>query len=155
MKTRIEKYFKGDEEALPSIFEAVLQRRLTRKHEETDDELLEELEMQPLDDVRDSEFESDFEDLHSTDEEIDDLYNAREIVLKRMIKDEYFNMDDKKWDEMIEEAVKHGYLQDTKECEKILEDMLSWDKLLPGKTQFHSFHSILIQILKLLKDQFS
>ncbi|PKI48337.1 hypothetical protein CRG98_031285 [Punica granatum] len=48
-----------------------------------------------------------------------------------MAKDQYFNMDDKKWDEMIEEAVKHGYLQDTKECEQILEDMLSWDKLLP------------------------
>ncbi|KAK4799086.1 hypothetical protein SAY86_024451 [Trapa natans] len=132
LKTRIEKYFKGDEEALPSIFEAILQRRFSKKHEETDDELLDELEMQPLDDVRDSDFESDFEELHSTDEEIDDLYNAREIVMKKMVKDEYFNMDDKKWDEMVEEAVKHGYLQDTKECEQILEDMLSWDKLLPN-----------------------
>ncbi|XP_031372233.1 uncharacterized protein LOC116187581 [Punica granatum] len=131
LKMRIEKYFKGDEEALPSILEAILQRRWTKKHEETDEELLEELEMQPLDDVRDSEFESDLEALYSTDEEIDDLYSARDIVVNRMAKDQYFNMDDKKWDEMIEEAVKHGYLQDTKECEQILEDMLSWDKLLP------------------------
>ena len=52
--------------------------------------------------------------------------------MKRMVKDEYFNMDDQKWDEMIKEAVQHGYLKDTKECEEILEDMLSWDKLLPG-----------------------
>ncbi|PKI48338.1 hypothetical protein CRG98_031286, partial [Punica granatum] len=41
LKMRIEKYFKGDEEALPSILEAILQRRWTKKHEETDEELLE------------------------------------------------------------------------------------------------------------------
>ncbi|PPE01163.1 hypothetical protein GOBAR_DD01806 [Gossypium barbadense] len=65
------------------------------------------------------------------DEEIENLYSARDIVVKRMIKDEYFNMDNQKWDEMIKEAVQHGYLKDTNECEEILEDMLSWDKLLP------------------------
>ena len=125
LKTRIEKYFKGDEEALPSILEAILQRKLVGKHEETDDELMDEMVMQPIDDVADKEFESDFEELYSTDEEIDDLCNARDIVQKRMVKDEYFNMDDQKWDEMIKEAVQHGYLKDTKECEEILEDMLS------------------------------
>lgn len=129
---RIEKYFKGDEEALPAILEAILQRKLTGKHYETDDELVEELQMKPLDDVKDKEFESDFEELYETDEEIDDLYNARDYVMKKMVKDEYFNMDDKKWDEMISEAVQHGYMKDTRECEAILEDMLSWDKLLPG-----------------------
>lgn len=129
---RIEKYFKGDEEALPSILEAILQRKLAGKHEETDDELTEELQMKPLDDIKDREFESDFEELYETDKEIDDLYNARDHVVKKMVKDEYFNMDDKKWDEMISEAVQHGYLKDTRECEEILEDMLSWDKLLPG-----------------------
>lgn len=128
---RIDKYFKGDEEALPSILEAILQRRLVGKHEETDDELTEELRLKPLDDVKDQEFESDFEELYATDEEIDDLYSARDHVVKKMVKDEYFNMDDKKWDEMIGEAVQHGYLKDTRECEEILEDMLSWDKLLP------------------------
>ncbi|KAI4350960.1 hypothetical protein L6164_005362 [Bauhinia variegata] len=131
LKTRIEKYFKGDEEALPSIVEAILQRKLAGKHDETDDELMEELQLQPIDDVEHEEFESDFEELHDTDEEIDDLYNARDIVMKRMVKDEYFNMDDKKWDEIVEDAIKHGHLQDTKECEEILQDMLSWDKLLP------------------------
>ncbi|XP_022933107.1 uncharacterized protein LOC111439871 [Cucurbita moschata] len=128
---KIDKYFKGDEEALPSILEAILQRKLGGKHEGTDDELVEELRMQPLDDVKDKEFESDFEELYETDEEIDDLYSARDIVMKKMVKDEYFNMDDKKWDELVEDAIKHGILKDTKECEQILEDMLSWDKLLP------------------------
>lgn len=132
LKTRIESYFKGDEEALPSILEAILRRKLAGKHEDTDDELVEELQLKPLDDVKDSDFESDLEDALETDEEIEDLYNARDIVMKRMVKDEYFNMDDKKWADMIKEATDHGHLKDTKECEEVLEDMLSWDKLLPG-----------------------
>lgn len=131
LKIRIDKYFKGDEEALPSILESILSRKLAGKHEETDDELIDELQMKPLDDVKDKEFESDFEDMYETDEEIDDLYNARDIVMKKMVKDEYFNMDDKKWEDMIKEATDHGYLKDTRECEAILEDMLNWDKLLP------------------------
>lgn len=134
LKLRIEEYFnKGSEEALPSIFEAILRRGLIRKHEETDDELMSELQMQPLDDVKDKDFESDFEEAHETDEEIEDLYNARDIVTKRMVQDEHFNMDDRKWDEMIKESTEQGYLKDTKECEEILEDMLNWDKLLPGR----------------------
>lgn len=131
LKSRIESYFKGDEQVLPSIMEAILQRRLSGKHEDTDDELMEELSMRPIDDVDDRDFESDFEEMHETDDEIDDLYNARDIVMKRMVQDEYFNMDDKKWDDIVEDGIKHGYLRDTKECEEILEDMLSWDKLLP------------------------
>ncbi|XP_059645606.1 uncharacterized protein LOC132287116 [Cornus florida] len=132
LKTMVEKYFEGgDEEMLPSILEAVLKRKLSGKHEDTDDELLEELQMKPLDDVKNEEFESDFEEAHETDEEIENLYNAKEIVMKRMAEDEYFNMDDKKWDEMIKEATNHGFLRDTRECEEVLEDMLSWDKLLP------------------------
>ncbi|MFQ6626070.1 hypothetical protein Gotur_004909, partial [Gossypium turneri] len=70
LKTRIKKYFKGDEEALPSVLEAILRRKLAGKHEETDDELMDELEVQPRDDVDDEEFESDFDNLYSTDEEI-------------------------------------------------------------------------------------
>lgn len=142
---RIEKYFKGDEEALPDILEAILQRKLAGKHEETDDELMEELRMQPLDDVKDKEFESDFEELYKTDEEIDDLYNARDIVMERMVKDGPLNMDEKKWDEMVEEAIKHKYLKDTKECEEILEDMLSWDNLLPGIIRFLPAYFVLVQ----------
>ncbi|GAV79925.1 MRP-S28 domain-containing protein [Cephalotus follicularis] len=133
LKMRIEKYFKGDEEALPSILEAILQRKLVGKHEETDDELMDELKMQPLDDVKDDEFESDFEELYKANEEIDDLYDVKEYVMKKMVQDECFNMDAHKWDEMIKEATDKGYLKDTRECEEILEDMLSWDKLLPDE----------------------
>ncbi|XP_057951350.1 uncharacterized protein LOC131146076 [Malania oleifera] len=133
LKLMIEKYFKGDEDTLPSILESILKRKLAAKHEDTDDELIEELQFQPLDDVTNEEFESDFDEAHETDEEIGDLYNARDIVTRRMIKDEYFNMDDGKWDEMIKEATEQGYLKDTRECEEILEDMLSWDKLLPDE----------------------
>ena len=129
---RIEKYFKGDEEALPSILEAILQRKLTGKHEETDDELVDEFQMEPLDDVKDKEFESDFEEMHETDEEIDDLYDVKPIVMKRMVKDEFFNMDDQKWDGLVKDAIDHKIMKDTKECEEILEDMLKWDNLLPG-----------------------
>ncbi|KAL6134119.1 hypothetical protein ACLB2K_066352 [Fragaria x ananassa] len=132
MKTRMEEYLKdGKEEALPSILEAILQRKLAGKHEDTDDELVDDLQMQPLDNVKDQEFESDFEEFHDTDEEIDDLYDAKDVVVNKMVKDEFFNMDDKKWDGMVQEAIKHGLMKDMKECEDILEDMLSWDKLLP------------------------
>ncbi|TYI39939.1 hypothetical protein ES332_A02G129800v1 [Gossypium tomentosum] len=70
LKTRIKKYFEGDEEALPSVLEAILRRKLAGKHEETDDELMDELEVQPRDNVDDEEFESDFDNLYSTDEKI-------------------------------------------------------------------------------------
>lgn len=148
LKMRIKKYFKGDEEALPSIIEAILQRKLAGKHEETDDEVMDELQMQPLEDVNDQEFESDFEELYKTDEEIDDLYNARDIVMERMVKDGPINMDEKKWDEIVEDAIQHGYLKDTKECEEILEDMLSWDKLLPGTILLPPAHFSLVQYRK-------
>ncbi|CAN4086671.1 unnamed protein product [Withania somnifera] len=134
LKLRIEEYFnKGNEEALPSIFEAILKRKLTRKHELTDDELLDELQMKPLDNVNDEEVESDFEEAHNTDEEIEDLYDAPDIVKKRMASDKFFNMDDGKWDDMIKEATEHGHLRDTRECEEILQEMLSWDKILPDE----------------------
>ncbi|KAH7658414.1 small subunit ribosomal protein S35 protein [Dioscorea alata] len=133
LNRRIQLYFNGDEEALPSIMEAILARKLSGKHEDTDEELVEELQMRPLEDVKDREFESDFEDAHETDEDIPDLYNARDYVQNRMANDEFFNMDDEKWNDMIREATEKGFLKDTKECEDILEDMLSWDKLLPDE----------------------
>ncbi|ESQ48085.1 hypothetical protein EUTSA_v10020806mg [Eutrema salsugineum] len=133
LKSRLEKYFnEGNEDALPGIIEALLKRRLVDKHEETDDELMDSLESQPFkDDVKDEDFESDFEDAHSTDEELEDLYNTPEHVKKKMSKNEFFNMDDQKWDGIVKEGIQHGILKDTKECEEILEDMLHWDKLLP------------------------
>ncbi|CAA6673222.1 unnamed protein product [Spirodela intermedia] len=133
LKRRIEKYFKGDEEALPSIMEAIMRRKLTGKHEETDDEMMEELRMKPLQDVKDREFEEDFDELYSTDEDIPDLYNARNHVEQKMVKDEYFNMDERKWDGMVQEAIEKGFVKDTSECERILEDMLKWDNLLPDE----------------------
>lgn len=147
MKAQIEKYFKGDEEALPAIMESILKRRLSGKHEETDDELMNELSMQPINDVADEEVESDFEEAHETDSDVDDLYNARDIVMKRMVQDEYFNMDEKKWDEIVQDGVNHGLLKDTKEVEDIIEDMLNWDKLLPGSNIHHSSYSYNIQSL--------
>ncbi|CAA7051361.1 unnamed protein product [Microthlaspi erraticum] len=134
LKARIEKYFnEGNEDALPGVIEALLKRRLADKHEETDDELMESLENQPFQDVKDEDFESDMEEAHSTDEELEDLYNAPEHIMEKMSKNEFFNMDDKKWDGMIREGIQHGILKDTKECEEILEDMLHWDKLLPDE----------------------
>lgn len=135
-KRRIELYAKGDEEALPLIMEAILKRKLSGKHEDTDEELMDEIRFAPPhedDRAGDEEFESDFEELHSTDEEIEHLYSARDIVTDRLRKDEFFNMDDKKWDDMIKEATEKGFLQESKVCEDILEDMLSWDKLLPDE----------------------
>ncbi|XP_021747652.1 uncharacterized protein LOC110713514 isoform X1 [Chenopodium quinoa] len=131
LKMRIEKYMNGDEEALSSVFEAILARRLIGKHEETDDEITEDLRFSPIDDVVDEEVESDFEDGHKTDDDIPDLYNAKDIVVKRMMEDEYFNMDDKKWNAIIKEATEKGFAKDMRECEEILEDMRDWDKLLP------------------------
>ncbi|KAG0484785.1 hypothetical protein HPP92_008666 [Vanilla planifolia] len=132
-KALIEKYFNGDEQILPLIMEAILRRGLSGKHEQTDDELIDELQRVPLDDVKDQEFESDFEELHETDEEIENLYDARQYVIQKKMKDPFFNMNDSKWDEMIKEATEQGFLKDTRECEQILEDMLSWDKLLPDE----------------------
>ncbi|XP_071735466.1 uncharacterized protein [Rutidosis leptorrhynchoides] len=131
LKMQIEKYFEKDEEVLPDILESILRRKVTGKHADTDDELLDEFRMQPIDNVNDKEFESDFEEIHQTDDEIDNLYDAKTIVTKRMTKDEFSYMDDKKWEGMIKEATEKGHLKDTKECEQILEDMFMWEKLLP------------------------
>lgn len=134
LKARIEKYFnEGNEDALPGIIEALLQRRLVDKHSDTDDEVMDSLQNQPFkDDVKDEDFESDFEEAHSTDDELEDLYNSPEYVKKKMQSNEFFNMDERKWDVIVRDGIRHGILKDTKECEEILEDMLHWDKLLPG-----------------------
>lgn len=132
LKKRIDQYFNGDEEALSSVLEAILSRKLSGKHEDTDDELVDEFRFTPVDGVKDEDFESDFEEAHETDDEIKDLYNARDTVVKGMMEDdEYFNMDSKKWNDIIREATQGGYLRDMRECENILEDMLHFDKLLP------------------------
>lgn len=129
---QIEKYFgDGDEEVLPKIFESILKRKLKEEHDDTDDELMDKLQTTPLDDVGDEEFESDFSSEYETDEDIENLYDARDIAMKRMVEDGNFNMDNRKWDEMIKEAIDEGDLDDTKECEEILEDMLMWENVIP------------------------
>ncbi|CAH9098392.1 unnamed protein product [Cuscuta epithymum] len=137
LKGLLQDYFSNDKnDVLPNIIEAIMKRKLHGKHDDTDDELLEDFRMnrlEPVDNVNDEEFEEDFEEAHSTDEDIDNLYDATNIVTNRMGQDEYFNMDERKWDDMIREAVAHGHLKDTKECEEILEDMLHWNKLLPDE----------------------
>ncbi|MCH82436.1 hypothetical protein A2U01_0003242 [Trifolium medium] len=84
-KAMIDKCLKGDEQ-----MEAIKKRRLSGKHEDTDDELIDEFipepiddELvdkfipEPIDDVDDQDSEEGFEVVHETDEE---------IVLKRMVK---------------------------------------------------------------------
>lgn len=46
LKKRVDKYFDGDDEAIPSIFEAILERKLAKlqgKHDEKDEELIEKI----------------------------------------------------------------------------------------------------------------
>ncbi|XP_052179314.1 uncharacterized protein LOC127792777 [Diospyros lotus] len=59
LKRRIEKYFEGDEEVIPSIFEAILKRKLTGKHDESDNELMEEFGHKPSEGDSHEEFDSD------------------------------------------------------------------------------------------------
>ncbi|KAF7124492.1 hypothetical protein RHSIM_Rhsim12G0141600 [Rhododendron simsii] len=59
LKRRIERYFEGDEEAIPSIFEAILKRKLAGKHDDSDDELMEEFGHKLANDVSDEEFDSE------------------------------------------------------------------------------------------------
>ena len=78
------------------IFEAILNRKLAGKYEEADKELVEEIVGKTnefSDDINDEEesneeFESDLDELSETDEYIDELHNAKEIAMKRMVRDE-------------------------------------------------------------------
>ncbi|KAL2934197.1 Tectonin beta-propeller repeat-containing protein 1 [Bienertia sinuspersici] len=74
LKHRIDRYLGGDMEALPSIFEAILARKLSGKHDETDDEIMEEFRSkteQAGDQQLQSDEDSD-EDLTDSDEELSD-----------------------------------------------------------------------------------
>ncbi|KAJ1691476.1 hypothetical protein LUZ63_015631 [Rhynchospora breviuscula] len=133
-KKLLENYFQVDEETdFPQVAAAVIKRKLSGKHEDADDEFLDELRSKPLPEIKDQDFDSDFDELYETDEELDNLYNARQYVEKKLIKDEFFDGDDKKWDEIVRKVTEDGLLQNTKDCEGILEDMLNYDKLLPDE----------------------
>lgn len=55
LKTQIDKFYKGDFDAIPTIFESILKRKLAGKHEDSDDELMNEF-LPP--DVKDEDFHS-------------------------------------------------------------------------------------------------
>ena len=85
----------GDAEAIPSIFEEILKRKLAGKYEEVDKELIEEIvgkTHESTDDIDDEEsneeFKFDLDELSEIDECIDELHNAKEIAMKRMVRDE-------------------------------------------------------------------
>ncbi|KAL9433201.1 hypothetical protein AB3S75_028093 [Citrus x aurantiifolia] len=61
LKSRIEKYLEGDEDAVPSIFEAILSRKLSGKHDQSDDELMEELQIRTKTSDRDANEEDEFD----------------------------------------------------------------------------------------------
>lgn len=91
LKKLIEKFYAGDEEAIPSIFEAILKRKLAGNSDEADKELMEEIvgkNRELLDDIDDEEFESDLDEVCDTDENIVELRNAKETLMKRKVRDE-------------------------------------------------------------------
>nr|GEX27954.1 hypothetical protein [Tanacetum cinerariifolium] len=59
LKAQIDKFYKeGNIEAIPNIFESILKRKLSGKHEDSDDELMNEFRVhQP--EVNDEDFDSD------------------------------------------------------------------------------------------------
>ncbi|CAN6577884.1 unnamed protein product [Malus baccata var. baccata] len=72
LKMRIDSYYSGNQEALPSIFEAILKRKLAGKDEETDEKLMEEIlghGQEPLSDI-DDDVEADSDELSGSDLEI-------------------------------------------------------------------------------------
>lgn len=81
LKRKIDKFYEGDVESLPSIFEAILKRKLSGKHEGADDELMKEIRQRmpgQMEDFKDDECASDLNGFEETDEEIDDFSHARD-----------------------------------------------------------------------------
>ncbi|GAB2223816.1 hypothetical protein Droror1_Dr00004558 [Drosera rotundifolia] len=113
LKKRINKFFDGDEEALPSIFEAIMARKLTGKHDDSDDELMKELQSKTLhgnDDIEngeayeggDDDEDYEFEDEVSEDEESDVDYE-----------DSLFENEDSEDEESDEEyGINNGVYED-------------------------------------------
>ncbi|KAK1438631.1 hypothetical protein QVD17_04440 [Tagetes erecta] len=57
LKAQIDKLYKGDFEAIPTIFESILKRKLAGKHEESDNELMNEFRQDQPNEVIDEEFD--------------------------------------------------------------------------------------------------
>ncbi|KAG6672934.1 hypothetical protein I3842_16G083900 [Carya illinoinensis] len=106
LKRRIEKFYAGDAEAVPSIFEAILKRKLAGRHDEADNKLMEEIcgkRREPLDDMDDEKFDTDEEfnsdkeldldeefgfDLDESSSETDEDFDAKQSDVKRRVRDE-------------------------------------------------------------------
>lgn len=58
LRTQIDKFYQGDVDAIPTIFESLLKRKLAGKHEESDDELMNELRQGQPSEVSDEESDS-------------------------------------------------------------------------------------------------
>ncbi|KAF5730338.1 hypothetical protein HS088_TW20G00711 [Tripterygium wilfordii] len=82
LKRRIDKFYEGDADAVPSIFEAILKRKLSGKHEDSDDELVKELqERLPITEADDEETDSDTDSSETDEEEFDiDSYGSHQEV---------------------------------------------------------------------------
>lgn len=99
MKKRVARLQEGDEEAIPAVFEAILQRSLAGKPIEADQELMREIlgketvsqdDEDGYDDEEEVEFDSDLEGMNATDyedkkEELDlkPRSGAHEVKTKR------------------------------------------------------------------------
>jgi small subunit ribosomal protein S35 len=98
LKKRIERFYAGDAEAVPSIFEAILKRKLAGKHDEADKKVIEEIcgkRAEPLDDSDDEDFDSDSDeefgskfDGSADDEDFDESFHAKKNVMKKNARDE-------------------------------------------------------------------
>ncbi|KAI3744793.1 hypothetical protein L1987_57886 [Smallanthus sonchifolius] len=63
LKTQIDNFYKGDFEAIPAIFESILKRKLAGKHQDSDDELMNEFRQgQPNEVIDDFSCSSDSDD---------------------------------------------------------------------------------------------
>ncbi|XP_071742477.1 uncharacterized protein [Rutidosis leptorrhynchoides] len=58
LKTQIDKFYQGDIDAIPTIFESILKRKLAGKHDESDDELMNEFRQGQPSEVGDEESDS-------------------------------------------------------------------------------------------------
>lgn len=134
LKKLIDDYGKQcKDDVVKRVFGSVLERVLSGKHDEVDNELIEELRSTVLsDNANQGDDESDVEEALKIDDEIEEVVTAKETIVRRMKADPLFNMDDRKWDAMMNKATQGGHLQHLKECEDILDDMQNQDKLLPG-----------------------
>lgn len=81
LKRRISRYLEGEDDAIPSIFEAILARKLSGKHDNSDDEIMEEFRSKKREnkdqhfptnlDVSDDNIDSDEDDTDSDEGDID------------------------------------------------------------------------------------